>query len=66
MELSDSKIKKFLTFSQKKAFLIFLEMEPSTFSAQARKNKKINPDKKFLYFRKWNFPAPKRLNKTFL
>ena len=31
MELSDSKIKKFLIFSQKKAFLMFLEMEPCTF-----------------------------------
>ena len=31
MELFDSKIKKILTFSQKKAFLIFPEMEPCTF-----------------------------------
>ena len=31
MELSDSKIKKFLIFSQKKAIHIFPEMEPCTF-----------------------------------
>ena len=30
MELSDLKIEKFLIFSQKKAFLIFREMEPCT------------------------------------
>ena len=31
MEFSNSKIKEFLIFSQKKAFLIFPEMEPCTF-----------------------------------
>ena len=50
MELCDSKIEKFLTFSQKKAFLIFWEMElfkktsyilrNGTFQAQKIKKKK--------------------------
>ena len=31
MEISESKIKEFLIFSQKKAFLIFPEMEPCIF-----------------------------------
>ena len=31
MELTRSNIKTILIFSQKKAFLIFLEMEPGTF-----------------------------------
>ena len=31
MEPTDSKIKKFLIFSQKKIFLIFQKMEPCTF-----------------------------------
>ena len=46
MELSDSKIKKYLIFSQKKknGFLIFLKMEPCTFSPTS-KNKKIHPKK---------------------
>ena len=37
MELSDSKIKKYLIFSQKKAFLIFPEMEPCTFQPKLKK-----------------------------
>ena len=37
MELSDSKIRKCLIFSQKRAFLIFLEMEPSTFEPKLKK-----------------------------
>ena len=37
MELSNSRIKKFLIFSQKKAFHIFPEMEPCTFWTQAPK-----------------------------
>ena len=42
MELSDSKIKRLLIFSQKRAFLIFLEMD---FSAQSWKIKNIYPEK---------------------
>ena len=41
MELSNSKIKKFLVFSQKSS---------PHFSAQAQKNKKNPPRKKFLIF----------------
>ena len=37
MELSNSKIKIFIIFSQKKAFLIFLEMEPCTFQPKLQK-----------------------------
>ena len=37
MELSDSKIKKFLIFSQKKALLIFLEIEPCSFQPKIEK-----------------------------
>ena len=50
MEISDPKIKKFLIFSQKKAFLIFPEAEPCTFQAQARKVKENLLPKKFLTF----------------
>ena len=41
MKLSNSKIKKFLIFSQKRSL---------HFSARARKNKKIHPEKKILIF----------------
>ena len=60
MELSSSKIKKilifsqkkaFLLFSQKKAFLIFPKTEPCTFQ-QARKIKNNPLAENFLYFRK--------------
>ena len=37
MELSDSKIKNFLIFSQKKAFLEFLEMVLCTFRPKLKK-----------------------------
>ena len=37
MELSDSKIKKLFMFSQKKAFLIFLGVEPCTFQPKLEK-----------------------------
>ena len=40
MELCDSKIKKIFIFSQKEAFLIFLEMEPCTFQPMLKKKKK--------------------------
>ena len=35
--ISDSKIEKFLIFSQKKSVLIFLEMEPCTFQPKLEK-----------------------------
>ena len=34
MEFSDSKTKEFLIFSQKKAFLVFLEIEACTFQSK--------------------------------
>ena len=37
MEFSNSKLKKFPIFSQKLAFLIFLEMKPSTFKPKKQK-----------------------------
>ena len=43
IELSDSKIK---------IFFIFPEIECCTFSSQARKIKRIHPEKNLLYFRK--------------
>ena len=50
MELSSLKTKKFLIFSQKKAFLIFLEIE------LLKKTCYISEGN--LYFEKWNFLAP--------
>ena len=50
MELSGSNIKRFLIFSQKKAFLIFREMK--LFIFQETKTRKSS-----LYFRKGNFVA---------
>ena len=47
MELSDSKMKKILIFSQKKVFIIFLEMEPYTFQPKLEIKKKSTP-RKFL------------------
>ena len=44
MELSSSNIKKIIILSQKKAFLIFPEMESCIFSPSS-KTKKIQPDK---------------------
>ena len=49
MELSDSEIKKFLIFFQKKTFLIFQETELSYNSGKG------SPEKNVLYFRKLNF-----------
>ena len=43
MELSSSNIKKILIFPQKKAFLIFPEMDPSTFYPKLKKWKKSSP-----------------------
>ena len=37
MELSGPNIEKILIFSQKKAFFIFLEMEPGTFEPKLEK-----------------------------
>ena len=66
MELSRSKIKKFI-FSQKKTFHMFLEMEPCSFQHKLEKIKKVHPEKisyisgngnsvkSSLYFRKRNF-----------
>lgn len=45
MELSHYEIKKILIFSQKKAFLIFPEMEPCNFRSKLEKIKKILPEK---------------------
>ena len=47
MELSDSKMKNILIFSQKKVFIIFLEMEPYTFQPKFEIKKKSTP-RKFL------------------
>ena len=55
MELSNSKIKKFLIFSQKKSFLIFPEMEPCTFQLKLEKIKKSTP-RKFLKFQEREIP----------
>ena len=63
MELSDSKIKKFLIFSQKKGFLIFPEMEPAFFIPSSKNKNNLTVEnsscfskrKLFLYFEKWNF-----------
>ena len=49
MELSSPKIKKFVIFSQKKAFLIFPEMESCS-----KKKKKIHPEKTCYIFSKEN------------
>ena len=50
MELSCSNSKKILIFSLKKAFLIFLEMEPCTFQPKLEKQKNP-PWENFLYLR---------------
>ena len=52
MELSISNIENVFIFSQKKAFLIFREMEPCTFQPKLEKMKKNPPRKNFLFFRK--------------
>ena len=48
-------IKKILIFYRKKAFLIFLKMEPAIFSSSC-KNKRTPPWENLLYFRKWKPP----------
>ena len=50
MELCDSKIKKIFIFSQKEAFLIFLEMEPCTFQPMLKKKKKTKKKQELLIF----------------
>ena len=34
-------------------------------SPSSKKIKKLHPEQKLIYCRKWNFLAPKKLNKTF-
>ena len=67
MKLSNSNIKKILIFSQKKAFLIFPEMEPCTFQSKLEKEEKsirrkfyytsrnVNPEKTSDIFSKESF-----------
>ena len=65
----ESTLKKFLTFYQKKAFLIFQENGTLIFQVMelsSPNSKKIHQENKFLYFRKWNFLAPKELNRNIL
>ena len=50
MELSESKINKFLIFSQKKLFLYFQKWNPALFKPRLKKIEKKNLSKKFLYF----------------
>ena len=64
IKLSNCKIKKFLVFSKESFSFISGNGTLMYFSAQAWKQ--ISPEKKSLYFRKWNFLAPRRINKTFL
>ena len=54
MELSNSNIKKFLIFSQKKAFLIFREMELSYILGNGNPEKipYVSGNGTFLYFMK--------------
>ena len=70
MELSGSKIKKFLVFSQKKAFLIFLEIEPCTFQPKLEKISYTLILKKFLTFSQKKavpiFQETKTLKKFFI
>ena len=49
MELSDSNIKKFLVFWKTETLKSFLYFGKSIFSSQARKLKKVHPEKHFLY-----------------
>ena len=51
MELSNSIIKKFLIFSQKKPFLYFRGWNPALFKPRLLKIEKNPLCKKFLYFR---------------
>ena len=54
--------KKFLIFSQKKASLIFWELETPKKFFIFRETETL---KNFLYFRKWNFQAPSLKNLLF-
>ena len=63
IELSGSTIKKFFIFTQKKAFHIFRETETELSYISVSNFPSL---KNFLYFKKWKFLAPKRLNKTLL
>ena len=64
MELSDSMIKKFIIFSQKKVFLIFQETELSYISAKENSEKVlyISENGTFFYFRK----RKPRINSLFI
>ena len=55
MELCDSKIKKIFIFSQKEAFLIFLEMEPCTFQPMLKKKKNKKKQELLILFQKKAF-----------
>ena len=55
MELCDSKIKKIFIFSQKEAFLIFLEMEPCTFQPMLKKTKTKTKQELLIFFQKKAF-----------
>ena len=55
MELCDSKIKKIFIFSQKEAFLIFLEMEPCTFQPMLKKKKTKKKQELLIFFKKKAF-----------
>ena len=55
MELCDSKIKKIFIFSQKEAFLIFLEMEPCTFQPMLKKKKTKKKQELLIFFQKKAF-----------
>ena len=55
IEFSCLNIKKNLILYQKKAFLIFLKMEPAILSSSC-KNKRPPPWENLLYFRKWKPP----------
>ena len=55
MELCDSKIKKIFIFSQKEAFLIFLEMEPCTFQPMLKKKQTKKKQELLIFFQKKAF-----------
>ena len=55
MELCDSKIKKIFIFSQKEAFLIFLEMEPCNFKHMLKKKKNKKKQELLILFQKKAF-----------
>ena len=61
MKLYSSNIKKFLIFSQKKAFLIFQKTEPPKKILLFWETEIL---KSVLYFRKYNFPSSKNKKRT--